>query len=96
MWAASYRDVADVPALQEPMRRVRSYLDSLRDDLVRHLAPALKSSDSARATLGCAVQFFTWQSLAGQWLDDLAMANLVCGWLQGTTQSSSLTNGALQ
>lgn len=86
MWAASYRDEADVPALQEPMRQVRSYLDGLRDDLVRHLAPALKSTDSVRATLGCAVQFFTWQSLAGQGLDDFAMADLVCGWVRGTAQ----------
>lgn len=84
MWTVSYRDEAEVTALQEPMKQVRSYLDGICDDLTMHLGPAPKNaSDRVRATLGSAVKSYTWQSLDRQGLNDAAMADLVCHWLQG-------------
>lgn len=83
MWAASLRDEADVPALREPMSRIRSYLTGIVDDVTAHLAPELAGTELRRATLMHAVQFYTWQSLARERLDDDAIGDLVCGWLRG-------------
>lgn len=83
MWTVCHRDEADVAALREPMLRVRDYLGGIRDDLVRGFAPVPATATGMHATLGCAVEFGTWQSLARQGLDDPAMAALVCDWLRG-------------
>jgi AcrR family transcriptional regulator len=84
MWTVLYRDEADVTALREPLKGIRIYLRRIRDDLATHFGPVPKKAESRlRATLGSAVQFSTWQSLDRQGLDDAAMADLVCRWLQG-------------
>ncbi|PJG47081.1 hypothetical protein CAF53_01650 [Sphingobium sp. LB126] len=90
MWTLTFRDESDVPALADPMRRVRNFLDAIRDDLVEHLVPDASTIARVRATLGCAVQFQTWQSLARQGQDDPEIAELVCGWLRGTSASLPL------
>lgn len=83
MWEASFRDESDVPALREPMSRIRSYLTGIGDDLTAHLEPELAATESRRATLMHAVQFYTWQSLARQRLGDEVIGDLVCSWLRG-------------
>lgn len=81
MWTASYRDEADVPALQKPMRQFRNYLAGIVDDLSVHLEPEVDITDRRRATLAHAVQLHTWQSLARQGIGDASMADLVCDWI---------------
>src|SRR5690606_31718977 len=89
MWIVSYRDEADVPGLQEPMRRVGRYLKAVEDDLVEHLPPDAVPTEKVRATLAHAVAFSTWQSLAGQGLDGAAIADLVCDWIGGAAASAA-------
>lgn len=91
MWAASLRDEADVPALREPMSRIRDYLTGISDDLTAHLEPELATTELHRATLVHAVQFYTWQSLARQGLDDDAISDLVGGWLRGAASATRAT-----
>ena len=83
MWTGSYRDEADVPALQEPMRQFRNFLVGIGTDLAEHLEPELEATDCNRTTLTHAIQFYTWQSLARQGLNDASMADLVCDWIRG-------------
>ncbi len=86
MWTVTFRDEADVPSLAEPMHRVRAFLDAIRDDLVDHLAPDASTIEPVRVTLGSAVQFLTWQSLARQGQDDATIAALVCDWVRGASR----------
>jgi len=79
MWEVSYRDVDLVPALQGPMQGVHAYVAAYRDALVAAW-PAPPAPAALRATLALAVQFSTWQSLADQGLDDIAMATLATHW----------------
>jgi AcrR family transcriptional regulator len=83
MWQAAHRDVADVPALQAPMSAFAQYIDELRDGLVATLAPTPQARDPVRATLGHALRFPAWQSLAQQKIGDEAIADLVIEWLAG-------------
>lgn len=83
MWAASYRDAPEVPALQEPMKQALGYLSTVAADLAGHLQPDLDPAAWRHTTLAHAVAFATWQSLARQDLEDDAIADLVCTWLRG-------------
>lgn len=83
MWSLSYRDEAEVPALAQPMTQVRTYLVGLRNDLVQHLGCQPDVLDPVMTTIGHAVQFSTWQSMARCEISDDAMAELVCDWLRG-------------
>jgi hypothetical protein len=77
MWSASYRDVDHVPALQEPMRRFRAYLDGLADDLSAGRALAV------RITIAHLLTFPTWESLETAGLDDGAKTRLGLAWIEG-------------
>jgi hypothetical protein len=79
MWASVYRDMEKVPALAEPMAGFEGYLEAVRKELLADWAPC--NSTQLRATLGHAVRFSTWQSLAEQGLGRTAMAELVCAWV---------------
>jgi AcrR family transcriptional regulator len=83
MWQAAHRDVADVPALQAPMSAFAQYVDGLRDNLVAALAVAPQVRAAVRATLGHALRFPAWQSLAQEMTSDEAIADLVMDWLAG-------------
>lgn len=83
MWDPSHRDEPDVPALQGPMAEFRAYLADIASDLTKSLAPSTKARKAVAATLGHAVRFTTWQSLAATGLGDAASARLVCDWLRG-------------
>ena len=79
MWASLYRDMEKVPALGEPMAAFEGYLEAVRKKLLADWAPC--KSRQLQATLGHALRFSTWQSLAKQGLSSTAMAELVCAWV---------------
>lgn len=79
MWTPVYRDAEKVAALAGPIAAFDSYLEGVKTALLAGW-PARKSKRVA-ATLGHALQFTTWRSLAAQRLGDVAMADLVCAWM---------------
>jgi AcrR family transcriptional regulator len=81
MWAVSYRDVQQVPAIQAYMAEFERYLDGFRDMLLRGWPVRGRRRNELAATLTLALRFRTWESLEAQGLDDGAMAALVMGWL---------------
>lgn len=81
MWTVSYRDVAEVPALEAPMAGFEDYLKGIRDDLVRAWHPPAARRASLVAAAALAVRFTTWQSLHGEGLSAKAMAELMTEWL---------------
>jgi AcrR family transcriptional regulator len=86
MWAASYRDVDEVPALQQPMTQVGQYLDSVSEDL----ASAFEDSGTQQktvATIRHVLHFLTWSDLESQGLDAAAKLEVVVNWLSGVRQS---------
>lgn len=78
MWSGAYRDVEKVPALAEPMKGFDNYLAGIAKELAVDWAQS--KPKLLQATLGHAVRFATWRSLAEQRLSDKAMADLVCSW----------------
>lgn len=89
MWDALYRDEPHVAALKMPMKRMRKYLEDIRDDLADHFDSGSVADNRVRITLGTALQYSMWQSFACQKLDDIGAADLVCDWLRGVTQRPS-------
>jgi len=85
MWAASFRDVDDVPALQGPMRGAGAYRDRIADDLARAVDPE-GSAWGIRATARHALHFLTWQDLEDQGLANAAKVALVTAWLEGALE----------
>jgi AcrR family transcriptional regulator len=83
MWVVSHRDEAEVVAMQEPMAQFRAYLDSIRDGLLKALAPRARERRAVAATLKHSLAFTTWASLSGDRLSDDAMADLMMQWLAG-------------
>jgi AcrR family transcriptional regulator len=84
MWSGSYRDIEKVPALREPMKGFDSYLAGVAKELAADWAS--RTPKLLRATLGHAVRFATWRSLADQRLSNKAMADLVCTWARATSE----------
>lgn len=80
MWRSLYRDRATVTALEAPMARFDAYLEELARDLLAAWAP--RRSRGLRATIGHALEFTTWQSLAARGLDMKSMAALACAWIE--------------
>jgi AcrR family transcriptional regulator len=80
MWRSLNRDRATVAALEAPMARFDAYLETLERDLLSAWSP--RRSRSLRATIGHALEFTTWQSLAARDLDTKAMAALACAWIE--------------
>jgi AcrR family transcriptional regulator len=80
MLASVTRDAA-MPALAAPLKRSAGALAAYVEGLLERLSPPLSRADLARATLGHAVRFETWQSLEAGGLDDPAKADLVMAWL---------------
>lgn len=80
MLSASYRDVDDVPALQEPMQALQAYLDSYRDALLAawQVPPARRAP--LRAVMTLLTRFASWQTLADEGLpdDDIVTLALAC------------------
>jgi AcrR family transcriptional regulator len=80
MWAPSHRDVADVPALQEPMAQFASFVASIADDLAAGVA---EGSGEVRVTVGHALTFPTWADLESRSLDNRGKVELVLRWVDG-------------
>lgn len=82
MWFVSYRDVADVTALEGPMGEFEAYLDGVRDDLLAAWPGGTENAAARAATLGLAVRFQCWRELKREGLGDQQMAALVVSWLE--------------
>ncbi|WP_375055328.1 TetR/AcrR family transcriptional regulator [Zobellella sp. DQSA1] len=89
MWTLSYRDEAEVTALQAPMARFHGYLQEIRDDLAQAYAPAPVQRRQLDAVLAHCVDFPTWQSLAAQGLDDAEMVRLVECWVKAVAEAAT-------
>ena len=83
MWRVAYRDVDQLPALQEPMSRFEAYLDRVSDDLVKAWHETGAARKRLRDTLRHALRFSTWHSLKTAKLTDRKIAGLVRAWLAG-------------
>ena len=93
MWAVSYRDVADVPALQLPMASFEAYLDHLRDELLA-AAPEHAARVPVRATISHCLRFSTWQSLAmDSAFDEAQIADLAVAWVRAAAAGPARTRG---
>jgi AcrR family transcriptional regulator len=88
MWDVSHRDEPNVPALQGPMQAFRDYLAGLRETILESNGgtPGLTY---ARALLGHALRFQTWQSLAAEGLSDSDIAKLMSGWITATLEAGA-------
>ena len=85
MWRAAFRDEAEVPALRGPMEGFRAHLGTVRGDLLASLAPLPEGRLApTTAAIGHALAFASWASLAGEGLEDDAMAALVTRWIEAT------------
>lgn len=82
MWEAAIRDEREVPALQGPMQGFRDYLASISDGIRTALGAEASAGSDATATVGHALRFRTWQSLAAEGIDDEAAALLATRWLR--------------
>lgn len=82
MWSRSYRDVAEVEALQGPMDAFERYLDGIRDDLLATLDPPDTVRGAVGATLRHCLRFSSWQSLELEGLEDETKAALAAAWTE--------------
>ncbi|WP_245795398.1 TetR/AcrR family transcriptional regulator [Thioalkalivibrio denitrificans] len=83
MWAVSYRDVEEVPALQGPMAGFEAWLDDFHQALLGGWRLRGARRERLADTLALALRFHTWQTLDTRGLDDTAKAGLVMEWLMG-------------
>lgn len=90
MWLVSFRDMDDVPALQGPMREVGQFLLSVGEDLLDRLAAPPDNRAAVAATVHHALTFQTWASLKELGLDDAAMVDLVCLWIDAAMAGEGL------
>ena len=86
MWVAAYRDVGEVRALRQPMKKFHDYLGAVAGDLAASLHSA--GANGIALTLRHAVQFETWHSLSAQGASDAAIADLVVVWVSALTRQS--------
>ena len=80
MWVVSFRDVAEVPALQQPMAGVASFLKGIATDLA---ASFPDRTDEIPVTIQHALHFLTWLELEDQGLSNPGKVDLVTLWLSG-------------
>lgn len=80
MWHAAYRDVNEVPALQQPMAEVKGFVAGIAEGLVRGF-PARERTVHLNATIHHALHFLTWSQLEEQGLEDGDKVDLVMRWL---------------
>jgi len=82
MWSAAFRDVAEVPALQQPMTEVAAFLGGVAGDLAAAFGPS-PAVDLVDPTIRHALHFLTWSELEDQGLANDRKVDLVCRWLSG-------------
>jgi len=85
MWTVSFRDVADVPALQGPMEEFEGFVASVAKDI----AASFGSDENGQiaVTIKHAIVFPTWSDLDAQRLTNDAKIDLVSKWLEGLVAS---------
>ncbi|MCX2721797.1 TetR/AcrR family transcriptional regulator [Roseibium salinum] len=81
MWTVSFRDVSEVPALQQPMADVAAFLGTIADDLIAAFDDAA-DTDHIGPTIRHVLHFPTWTDLEDQGLSNKQKLDLVTGWLQ--------------
>lgn len=89
MWTVSYRDMEEVPAIQEPMAGFEAGLEDYLQALLRGWR--LRGARRARLadTLALALRFHTWEALETRGRDDASKAGLVMEWLASITDGRS-------
>jgi AcrR family transcriptional regulator len=83
MWTVAHRDVADVPALQEPMAQFAAYVAGVADALGADLGPL------GRASLHHGLVYPTWAALEAQGLDEERKRDLVLSWIEGAARADA-------
>jgi broad specificity phosphatase PhoE len=78
MWLVSHRDVADVPALREPMAQFAEYVSGVGEGLAVGMPGDRKST---LVTIKHAITFPTWQSLDDLGLPNASKVDLVLRWV---------------
>jgi hypothetical protein len=86
MWVASFRDVAEVPALQQPMADVAAFLGGVAQDLA---AAFPVRTDELTATIRHALHFPTWLDLDDQGFTDAGKLKIVSLWVAGANRATS-------
>lgn len=84
MWRLVYRDMDQVPAMQEPLDAFHDYLGAIRDNLVTCWQPKGRKSRILKATVGHLLSFCTWDSLNRQQMNDKQMVDLGLRWVAAT------------
>lgn len=81
MFRSIYHDVDDVEALREPMRKIESYIDAVRDELLAAWKVNASDKKQLSLTLRHCLRFSTWCSLKNEKLSDKQLVALVMRWL---------------
>ncbi len=89
MWAASFRDVAEVPALQEPMKQFARYVSGIGDDLAAHFRAGKPPARRIATTIQHALIFPTWADLDARDLSNADKVALVMRWIEGVREIRS-------
>ena len=84
MWAVCFRDVAEVPAMQQPMAEFAAFVEMVAADLTN--AFGSDPDGHIAATLKHALIFPTWKDLDAQGLANDAKLTLVGRWMQGAAE----------
>jgi AcrR family transcriptional regulator len=85
------RDEAVLPIIRRLLGRYRAYLEAATEDLMRDRRLRGRAAARARAAVGHALAFATWQSLAvDQGLSDAEAAGLMCGLVAGVAEKLSV------
>lgn len=87
MWTASFRDVADVPALQGPMEQFAGYVRGIGDDLATRFHAGKQEGRLVAATVQHALVFPTWADLNARGVSDANKVTLVMRWVDGAGKS---------
>ena len=82
MWEKSYRDMAEVPALQQPMAEVATFMETVGTGLAAAFDPG-GPDPRILATVRHVLHFQTWSELKEQGLDQEAKVGLATSWVQG-------------
>lgn len=83
MWSVSFRDVSEVPALREPMKRFTGFVAAIGDDLAARFGAGRQQAARIAATIQHALAFPTWADLDARGLSDADKVALVARWTEG-------------
>lgn len=89
MWRLVYRDIGEVPAMQEPLDAFHDYLGAIRDDLVAHWQPRGRKSRFLKTTIEHLLSFGTWDALDRQRMTDGQMVELGIRWVAATRPAAA-------